>query len=104
MDYKIKMFKYLVSNICFITDNLLPNYLEKPVYYRFRDGPLAFTGKYIHTAYNYWILKNAGVNNIKLITNTDDIGDDDILFLWCCRKKHFIYCISFLLTTLYFFY
>lgn len=80
MDYKIKMFKYLVSNICFITDNLLPNYLEKPVYYRFRDGPLAFTGKYIHTAYNYWILKNAGVSNIKLITSIDDMSDDDILF------------------------
>lgn len=74
------MFKYLVSNICFITDNLLPNYLEKPVYYRFRTGPLAFTGKYIHTVYNYWILKNAGVKNVKLITSIDEVNDNDVLF------------------------
>ena len=69
-----------MSNIYFLTDKLLPNYLDKSAHYKFRHGPLAFPGRYIHTAYNYWILKNAGIKNIKLTTNISDIGPDDILF------------------------
>jgi hypothetical protein len=69
-----------MSNICFFTDLLTPNYLDKPFYYQFRKGPFPFNGKYIHSNYLYWILKNNNFSNIKLVSSIDEINKEDVLF------------------------
>lgn len=69
-----------MSNICFFTDLITPNYLEFSFYYKFRKGPFAFNGKYIHSNYLYWILKNNNYFNTKLVTSLDEVSEDDVLF------------------------
>jgi hypothetical protein len=69
-----------MSNIVFYTDKITPNYLESPYYYRFRKGMFAFNGKYIHSNYLYWILKNHGIDNVKLVTSVGEVSENDVLF------------------------
>lgn len=69
-----------MSNLCFLSDRCAPNYIDSPFLYKYRKGAMAFTGKYVHSDYIYWILYNHNIPNIKLVKNTDDVGDDDILF------------------------
>jgi len=69
-----------MGDLCFLTDADLPNYSDNSSFYKYRNAPLSFSGKYIHSNYVYWILKNNKVKNIKLIKNDDNIKPDDILF------------------------
>ena len=69
-----------MSNLCFLTDKKSPNYIDAPYLYKYRKGPVAFNGKYIHSNYIYWILHNHGIKNIKLVCNCNDVDDNDILF------------------------
>jgi len=68
-----------MGNLCFLTDSDLPNYLDNSAYYKFRNPPLSFSGKYIHSNYVYWILKNYGVKNVKILKSDEDIRPGDIL-------------------------
>jgi hypothetical protein len=69
-----------MGNLCFLTDLDMPNYLVNSSYYKYRNPPLPFPGKYIHSNYLYWILKNNNIKNIKLLKTDKDINPDDILF------------------------
>ena len=70
-----------MGNLCFLTDNLdMPNYLDSPSYYKFREFPLAFTGKQTHSNYLFWILYNNNISNIRLIDNEKCLNDGDIVF------------------------
>lgn len=69
-----------MSNIVFFTDKITPNYLEAPFFYKYRKGIFSFNGKYIHSNYLYWILKNNNIDNVKLVDNISEIKPEDILF------------------------
>jgi hypothetical protein len=69
-----------MSNLCFFTDKKTANYSQAPFLYKYRKGPLAFNGKYIHSNYIYWILYNNNIKNIKLVTHSNEVEDNDILF------------------------
>ena len=64
----------------FYTDKDAPNYLEEPGHYKFRLGPKMFCGRYIHSNYLYWILKNNNVDNIQLLHKNGFINKEDVVF------------------------
>jgi hypothetical protein len=64
----------------FYTDKDTPNYLEEPDHYKFRLSPNMFCGKYIHSNYLYWILKNNNINNIKLLQKGGYVNKEDVVF------------------------
>lgn len=64
--------------IFFPTNNKLPNYKEDPLFY---NKYSLFKGKDVYSSYVYWILKNHGVQNIKLVTRVPlTTGNDAIFF------------------------
>ena len=71
---------YLVRTLYFYTDKNTPNYLEAPKYYKFRLLPNTFCGKYIHSNYLYWILKNNNIDNIQLLHKNGCVDKEDIVF------------------------
>lgn len=71
---------YLVRTLYFYTDRNTPNYLEAPKYYKFRLLPNVFCGKYIHSNYLYWILKNNNIDNIQILQKNGCVSKEDVVF------------------------
>jgi len=69
-----------MSNIVFYTDKITPNYLESPFFYKYRKGIFSFNGKYIHSNYLYWILKNNNIKNVILTEDIKKVAPEDVLF------------------------
>lgn len=69
-----------MRNFYFYTDKCFPNYLESPEHYKYRTGSNAFGGKYIHSNYLYWILKNNNVCNIYLLNKHGHVNREDVIF------------------------
>lgn len=62
-----------MTKIAFFTDYLLPNYLTDPDRYQYLHG------KHSSTGYYFWILKNNGVSNVSLITDSSTLNNYDVV-------------------------
>jgi hypothetical protein len=70
----------------FITKTPLPNYKIHPELYA---NYKSFKGKDVYSSYIYWILKNNGVQSIKLADNINSCSKEDNVFFHYDNLKYF---------------
>jgi len=72
--------------IYFPTKNLLPNYKDFPTLYNHYS---TFKGRDVYSSYVYWILKNNGIDNIKLVDSLNETKGEDLIFFHFDNLKAF---------------
>ena len=65
---------------------MLPNYKDFPTLYNHYS---AFKGRDVYSSYVYWILKNNGIDNIKLVDSLDKTKGEDLIFFHFDNLKAF---------------